>query len=147
MIHAPTRALRLRVIFGAMMVVVLGVSLTVPAPAQTSKDIDQTDSRIAAAMAGFHRFQSSHSIEDLRATSYALHSAIDQRALCRCKFASDDMNEALRKTYGPTFDHIVAYTSGGSSDIENLRLVHDICNRRRASGKQLSVPSIPRQLR
>jgi hypothetical protein len=68
-------------------------------------------------------------------------------ALCRCKFASDDMNEALRKTYGPTFDHIVAYTSGGSSDIENLRLVHDICNRRRASGKQLSVPSIPRQLR
>jgi hypothetical protein len=42
---------------------------------------DQTESRIAAAMAGYQRFQSTHSIEDLRATSHALYSAIDQRAL------------------------------------------------------------------
>jgi len=67
-------------------------------------------------------------------------------ALCRCKFASDDMNEALRKAYGPTFDHIVSYTSGGSSDIENLRLVHYICNQRRSSGKP-APPPIPRRLR
>ena len=68
-------------------------------------------------------------------------------ALCRCKFASDDMNEALQKAYGPTFDHIVAYASGGSSDFENLRLVHVVCNQQRASGRHALAASIPRRLR
>jgi hypothetical protein len=51
------------------------------ASAQTPNNNDQTESRITAAMAGVHRFQSSHSIDDLRATSNALISAIDQRAI------------------------------------------------------------------
>jgi 5-methylcytosine-specific restriction endonuclease McrA len=68
-------------------------------------------------------------------------------ALCGFRFASDDVNEALRKAYGPTFDHIVPYAAGGSSDIENLRLVHYLCNLRRASGKPLTPGMIPRRLR
>jgi hypothetical protein len=61
--------------------VLLSASLMVAASAQTPNNDDQTESRIAAAMAGLHRFQSSHSNDDLRATAHALFSAIDQRAL------------------------------------------------------------------
>jgi hypothetical protein len=70
-----------RAIVGAMTGLILGASLSVAVPAQTSSNVDQTEGRIATAMAGFHRFRSSHSIEDLRATSHALFSAIDQRAV------------------------------------------------------------------
>jgi len=58
-------------------------SLMPAGSAKTSNNGDDTENRIAAAMAGFHRFQSSRSIEDLRATSHALFSAVDQRAVRR----------------------------------------------------------------
>jgi hypothetical protein len=42
---------------------------------------DQTESRIATAMAGYNRFQGSHSPEDLRKTAFDLITVVDQRAL------------------------------------------------------------------
>ncbi|HEY0381949.1 MAG TPA: hypothetical protein VGC72_07095 [Candidatus Elarobacter sp.] len=66
-----------------MIGLVFSISLLLAAAAPTTNSGDQTESRIVAAMAGFHRFPSSRSIEDLRATSRALFSAIDQRAIRR----------------------------------------------------------------
>jgi hypothetical protein len=81
MVHTGMKAHGLRAICGTLAGLVLLASLTLAAYAQTPNPGDQTESRIAAAMTGLRRFQASHSIEDLRATSHALYSAIDQRAL------------------------------------------------------------------
>lgn len=78
---ANLKARGVRTFAAATAGIVVAITLVATAAAQAPSSADQTESRIEAAMAGFHRFQSSHSIEDLRATSYALHAAIDQRAV------------------------------------------------------------------
>lgn len=46
-----------------------------------------------------------------------------------------------------TFDHIVARSNGGADDLENLRIVHAVCNKIRGNGDRLKhLPSIPRAL-
>lgn len=70
-----------RPICGALAVFLFCGSLTCTVFAQAANGGDQTDARIAAALAGFHRFRTSRSVTDLRASSRALFSAIDQRAL------------------------------------------------------------------
>lgn len=61
-------------------------------------------------------------------------------ALCGHFFPSEDANDAIRKQFAPTFDHIVRYASGGSSELSNLRLVHSACNSARESGQTVGVP-------
>ncbi len=64
-------------ILGALTTFLLWISLTPAGLAQGSGLPDKTEARIAAAMTGLQRFQSSRSIEDLRATSHALFSAVN----------------------------------------------------------------------
>jgi hypothetical protein len=65
----------------AIAVAVLYMLTSAGASGQTPGTGDQTDGKIANAMAGYYRFQSSHSVEDLRNAAINLVSAIDQRAL------------------------------------------------------------------
>jgi hypothetical protein len=48
----------------------------------------------------------------------------------------DKANESIRKAFAPTFDHIVRYANGGSSDLENLRLAHAACNWSLGAGRE-----------
>lgn len=66
---------------GGLVVACLVNSMGSIASAQTPSTGDPTDARIASAMAGYYRFQSSRSVDDLRNTAINLVSVIDQRAL------------------------------------------------------------------
>lgn len=83
MLRKAVNKFRLGRLRGVLAGILVSASLTFPASAQTGNGNggDQTEMRIAAALAGIQRFQSSHSVEDLRSTAHALYSAIDQRAL------------------------------------------------------------------
>ena len=61
-------------------------------------------------------------------------------AICGHRFPTEEQSEAIRVQFAPTFDHIVAYAAGGSSELANLRLVHNDCNRKRGSGRIIAVP-------
>jgi 5-methylcytosine-specific restriction endonuclease McrA len=65
-------------------------------------------------------------------------------ALCGHRFPSAEQSESIRVQFAPTFDHIVGYAAGGSSDLANLRLVHNDCNRSRESGRVVAVPRVLR---
>jgi hypothetical protein len=64
----------------AVLILVAAMMPRMQAHAQTTT-ADQTDNRIAVAMAGYNRFPISHSPEDLRKTAFDLITVIDQRAL------------------------------------------------------------------
>jgi 5-methylcytosine-specific restriction endonuclease McrA len=61
---------------------------------------------------------------------------------------SQNFDPSVYVALAATFDHIVARSKGGADDIENLRLVHAVCNKMRGNGDRLKhLPSIPRALR
>ena len=66
-------------------------------------------------------------------------------ALCGHCFPGPEHNETIRVQFAPTFDHIVEYAVGGSSDLANLRLAHFECNRRRESGRAVAIPKVLRR--
>jgi 5-methylcytosine-specific restriction endonuclease McrA len=39
---------------------------------------------------------------------------------------------------GPTIDHVIARSRGGTNDISNLRLAHQRCNNARQAGRRLT---------
>jgi 5-methylcytosine-specific restriction endonuclease McrA len=65
-------------------------------------------------------------------------------ALCGHAFPGPEVNESIQIQFAPTFDHIIGYAAGGSSDLTNLRLVHYDCNRSRESGYPVTVPKVLR---
>jgi hypothetical protein len=70
-----------RILRGLTVGISLWASLSLVASAQATNNPDKTEARIATAMTGLQRFQSSHSLDDLRATSHALFSAVDRTAI------------------------------------------------------------------
>jgi hypothetical protein len=76
-----SRSVTLKAFFFAFTALAAATALPMPGVAQNSGSGDQTDSRIAAAMTGYDRYQNSHSPEDLRKTAFELIKVIDQRAL------------------------------------------------------------------
>lgn len=70
--------------------------------------------------------------------------------LCGHRFPleSQGFDPSVYVALAATFDHIVARSNGGADDLENLRLVHAVCNKMRGDGDRLKhLPSIPRALR
>jgi hypothetical protein len=72
---------RLRKVCALIAVWVFWASLTFAGSARGAVTTDQTEARITTALTGLQRFRSSHSIDDLKATSYALFSAVDLREI------------------------------------------------------------------
>jgi len=64
-----------RVARGSIVAVICWAALPLLALAQSASTSDQTEAHIANAMLGLQRFQSSHSLDDLRATSRGLLSS------------------------------------------------------------------------
>lgn len=76
----------------------------------------------------------------------------DQGRLCAlCGFRMPDDGELsadLEKAYGATFDHRIPRSRGGTDELENLRLVHALCNFRRGDDSApRPLPPAPRVLR
>jgi hypothetical protein len=69
-----------RVVSALVAIMVCYVSVGDPGLAQTNRP-DQSEARIAAAMAHFERFRSSNSLADLRSASEGLSSAADPRTI------------------------------------------------------------------
>jgi 5-methylcytosine-specific restriction endonuclease McrA len=95
--------------------------------------------RSAKNAAGWYVIRDPKTRREWRAKLYAEQG--ERCALCGHTFPlPDEANESIRKLFAPEFDHVVRYRDGGSSDLENLRLVHAACNRSRESGRAVSVP-------
>lgn len=76
-----SKSVSLNALFRTVAALAAAAAIATPAVAQSTVNGDQTESRIALAMAGYERFQTSHSAEDLRKTAFELIKTIDQRAL------------------------------------------------------------------
>jgi hypothetical protein len=81
MVHICTKVKMFRIVCGSMSAIVFLAALALSGSAETTNRPDESEARIASAMAHFQRFQSSHSIDDLKATSRGLFSAADPRTI------------------------------------------------------------------
>jgi hypothetical protein len=66
-----------RIAWVVTVVISCNVWLSLPSLAQTTDKADRSEPRIAAAMAHYRRFQSSNSLDELRATAQGLYLAAD----------------------------------------------------------------------
>ena len=69
--------------------------------------------------------------------------------LCGHRFPEPGaFDPSISTGFGPTFDHIVPKAHGGEDTLENLRLVHRVCNSIRGDAEGLTrTPTVPRSLR